>query len=141
MKILLHMTHGGALCNFTTECFIIVSQELSPEVHLVTGCLAMPMPLRPVRMMAKSFKWSRQVQNPLTIPHYGLLYTVYHTKTGSTKANYSSFIPHENSVMAVTIIKRAVIVHATCYYYCLRLILQLVSYGVIRGGKLLPLCD
>lgn len=133
--IILHTTYGGALCNFTIECFIIVSQELSPEVHLVTGCLAMPMPLRPVRMMAKSFKWSRQVQNPLTIPHHGLLYTIYQAKTGSTKANYSSFIPHQNSVKAVTIIKRAVTVHATSCYHCSRLILLLVSGCGIRRGN------
>lgn len=73
-------------------------------------------------------------KDPLTIPHYGQ-YTIYQAKTGSTKANYSSFIPHENSVKAVTIIKRAVIVHATSCYHCLRLILQLASGGVIRRGN------
>lgn len=54
--------HKRALCKFTIGCFIIVSQGLSRGAHLVTGCLAMAMLLRPVRKTAKSFRWNRQVQ-------------------------------------------------------------------------------
>lgn len=50
------------MCNFIAGCFVVVSQVLNQGVHLVTGCQAMAQLLRPVRKMAKSFRWNRQVQ-------------------------------------------------------------------------------
>lgn len=75
-------TYKRELSKFTIECFIIVPQGLSREVHLVTGCLAMPMLLRPVRKTAKSFKWNRQVQKS---PPYPTL--CFHNKDGVQYTN------------------------------------------------------
>lgn len=55
-------SHTMVRSKFTIGCFIIVSQVLSQGVHLVTGCLAMAMLLRPLRKMAKRLRWSWQVQ-------------------------------------------------------------------------------
>lgn len=73
----------GTRCECVIECFIIVSQGLSREVHLVTGCLAMPMLLRPVRTTAKSFKWNMQVQKiPSPSPTAFRTKIVYSTQFG-----------------------------------------------------------